>query len=81
MRPDPAFPLSPPSRRVRNPGWPLRRFLLRRALVRFLAALVLRVSRGGRRNAQALAHLDDRLLRDVGIRREPGRNGDNYRRL
>ncbi|WP_372426006.1 DUF1127 domain-containing protein [Salinarimonas chemoclinalis] len=81
MRPDPAFPVPPPSRRVRGSAWPLRWFLLRRALVRLLLALGVRPTSPARLSARSLAHLDDRLLRDVGLRREEGLGGDRYREL
>jgi hypothetical protein len=80
MRPDRSFPIPPPSRRLARAAWPLRWFLLRRALARL--AVGLGIGRGpGRMSARALGHLDDRLLRDIGLRRETGPDGDRYRRL
>ncbi|WP_029032262.1 DUF1127 domain-containing protein [Salinarimonas rosea] len=81
MRPDRAFPVPPLSRRLPDPARPLRRFLLKRALLRLLAALGLRRDGPGRYTSRALAHLDDRLLRDVGLRREQGPQGERYRKL
>ncbi|MGP9821902.1 DUF1127 domain-containing protein [Salinarimonas sp. NSM] len=81
MRPDPGFPVPPPPRRSRGSARPLRWFLLRRALARLLIALGARERDPARLNARSLAHLDDHLLRDVGLRREEGPGGDRYRKL
>ncbi|MGJ3261917.1 MAG: DUF1127 domain-containing protein [Salinarimonas sp.] len=81
MRPDRAFPVPPASRPVRRPAWPLRRFFLKRALLRLAVKLGLGRDGRGRHTSRALANLDDRQLRDIGLRRRQGPEGESYRDL